>query len=90
MPTPAPTPSQDDRLSIVLDVKVQLTVRLGSCQLPMREVLELSPGAVIQLNQRASDAVGLYVNDKLIALGEVVVLDENFGIKITELVGDKA
>ena len=85
-----PTPAQDDRLSIVLDVKVQLTVRLGSCQLPMREVLELSPGAVIQLNQRASDAVGLYVNDKLIALGEVVVLDENFGIKITELVGDKA
>jgi flagellar motor switch protein FliN/FliY len=83
-------PSQDDRLNIVLDVKVQLTVRLGSCQLPMREVLELSPGAIIQLNQRASDAVGLYVNDKLIALGEVVVLEENFGIKITELVGDKA
>jgi flagellar motor switch protein FliN len=85
-----PTPAQDDRLSIVLDVKVQLTVRLGSCQLPMREVLELSPGAIIQLNQRASDAVGLYVNEKLIALGEVVVLEENFGIKITELVGDKA
>jgi flagellar motor switch protein FliN/FliY len=85
-----PTPAQDERLSIVLDVKVQLTVRLGSCQLPMREVLELSPGAIIQLNQRASDAVGLYVNDKLIALGEVVVLEENFGIKITELVGDKA
>lgn len=85
-----PAPAQDDRLSIVLDVKVQLTVRLGSCQLPMREVLELSPGAIIQLNQRASDAVGLYVNDKLIALGEVVVLEENFGIKITELVGEKA
>jgi flagellar motor switch protein FliN/FliY len=85
-----PTVPQDDRLNIVLDVKVQLTVRLGSCQLPMREVLELSPGAIIQLNQRACDAVGLYVNDKLIALGEVVVLEENFGIKITELIGDKA
>jgi flagellar motor switch protein FliN/FliY len=85
-----PNLSQDERLNIVLDVKVQLTVRLGSCQLPMREVLELSPGAIIQLNQRASDAVGLYVNDKLIALGEVVVLEENFGIKITELIGDKA
>jgi len=82
--------AQDERLNIVLDVKVQLTVRLGSCQLPMREVLELSPGAIIQLNQRANDAVGLYVNDKLIALGEVVVLEENFGIKITELIGDKA
>jgi len=85
-----PTPAQDERRSIVHDVKVQFTVRHGSCQLPMREVLELSPGAIIQLNQRASDAVGLYVNDKLIALGEVVVLEENFGIKITELVGDKA
>ena len=85
-----PTATQDERLNIVLDVKVQLTVRLGSCQLPMREVLELSPGAVIQLNQRASDAVGLYVNDKLIARGEVVVLEDNFGIKITELIGDKA
>jgi flagellar motor switch protein FliN/FliY len=85
-----PNLSQDERLTIVLDVKVQLTVRLGSCQLPMREVLELSPGAIIQLNQRASDPVGLYVNDKLIALGEVVVLEENFGIKITELIGDKA
>ena len=85
-----PAPTQDERLNIVLDVKVQLTVRLGSCQLPMREVLELSPGAIIQLNQRASDAVGLYVNEKLIALGEVVVLEENFGIKITELVGDKS
>jgi flagellar motor switch protein FliN/FliY len=85
-----PALSQDDRLNIVLDVNVQLTVRLGSCQLPMREVLELSPGAIIQLNQRANDSVGLYVNDKLIALGEVVVLEENFGIKITELIGDKA
>jgi len=85
-----PNLAHDDRLNIVLDVKVQLTVRLGSCQLPMLEVLELSPGAIIQLNQRASDAVGLYVNDKLIAMGEVVVLEENFGIKITELIGDKA
>lgn len=84
-----PAPAIDDRLNLVLDVKVQLTVRLGSCQLPMKEVLALSPGAVIQLNQKASDAVGLYVNDKLIATGEVVVLDDNFGIKITELIGEK-
>jgi len=80
----------DQKLNRVLDVKVQLTVRLGSCELPMREMLELGPGAIIQLNQRANDPVGLYVNDKLIARGEVVVLEENFGIKITELVGEKS
>ena len=74
-------------LDIVLDVKVKVTVQLGSCQLPMREVLELTPGSVLQLNQHASDPVGLYVNEKLVAYGEVVVVEDNFGIKITELVG---
>ena len=74
-------------LDIVLDVKVKVTVQLGSCQLPMREVLELAPGSVVQLNQHASDPVGLYINEKLVAYGEVVVVEDNFGIKITELVG---
>ena len=77
----------DKNLDILLDVKVKVTVQLGSCQLPMREVMELQPGSVIQLNQVANDPVGLYVNDKLIAFGEVVVVEDNFGIKITELVG---
>jgi flagellar motor switch protein FliN/FliY len=74
-------------LDIVLDVKVKVTVQLGSCLLSMRDVLELSPGSVVQLMQHASDPVGLYVNDKLVAYGEVVVVEDNFGIKITELVG---
>ena len=78
---------EEKTLDVVLDVKVKVTVQLGSSQLPMRHVLELSPGSVVQLNQHASDPVGLYVNDKLVAYGEVVVVDDNFGIKITELVG---
>jgi flagellar motor switch protein FliN/FliY len=82
--------TEDKTLDIVLDVKVKVTVQLGSCQLTMREVLELAPGAVVQLNQHASDPVGLYVNDKLVAYGEVVVVEDNFGIKITELVGSES
>ena len=82
-----PALTEDKSLDIVLDVKVKVTVQLGSCQLSMREVLELAPGAVVQLNQHASDPVGLYVNDKLVAYGEVVVVEDNFGIKVTELVG---
>jgi len=78
---------EDRNLDILLDVKVKITVQLGSSQLPMREVMELQPGSVIQLIQAANDPVGLYVNDKLIAFGEVVVVEDNFGIKITELVG---
>jgi flagellar motor switch protein FliN/FliY len=84
-----PNLDTEKTLDIVLDVKVKVTVQLGSCQLPMREVLELSAGTVIQLNQHASDPVGLYVNEKLIAYGEVVVVEDSFGIKITELVGAK-
>lgn len=74
-------------LELVLDVKVKLTVKLGSCQLPMKDILEMAPGTVIQLDQQSRDPVGLYVNDKLIAHGEVVVIEDAFGIKITEIVG---
>lgn len=78
---------EDKTLDIVLDVKVRVTVQLGSVQLAMRNVLELAPGSVVQLQQNASDPVGLFVNDKLVAYGEVVVVEDNFGLKITELVG---
>lgn len=77
-------------LELVLDVKVNLTVKLGSCQLPMKQILEMTPGTVIQLDQQARDPVGLYVNDKLIAYGEVVVVEDSFGIKITEIIGQAA
>jgi flagellar motor switch protein FliN/FliY len=77
-------------LAMIMDVKVELTVRIGSCMLPMKQVIGLVEGSVLQLDQLASDAVGLYVNDRLIARGEVVVIEENFGIKITSLVGDAA
>ncbi len=72
-------------LGLLMDVRVKLAVQLGSCRMPMREVMELVPGSVIQLNQEAKDPVGLYINEKLIAYGEVVVVEDNFGIKITEM-----
>lgn len=75
-------------LDVVLDVRVEVTVQLGSAELPMREIVELTPGSVIQLRQQAKDPVGLLVNGKLVAYGEVVVVEDNFGIKVTELVGD--
>ncbi len=77
-------------LPVLLDVKVELTVRLGTCRLPMREVLELAPDNVVQLDQQANAPVGLYVNDTLIAYGEIVVVEDHFGIKLTELVEAKA
>lgn len=83
------TVAEKNNLDVVMDVKVQLSVQLGTCELPMKDILELNPGAVIQLKQQAKDPVSLLVNRKLIAYGEVVVVDDNFGIKITKLVGEQ-
>ena len=59
-----PKLTDEKSLDIVLDVKVKVTVQLGSVLLPMREVLELAPGSVLKLAQHASDPVGLFVNDR--------------------------
>jgi len=76
-----------NNLNIVLDVPVSLTIELGGCQLPMREVLQLTIGSVIQLDKAADAPVELSINGKLIARGEVVVIEERFGVKITEVIG---
>ena len=84
MEATAKTPAN---LELLLDVKVKLTVELGSCQMPMREVLQLNPSAVIKLDKTAQSPVDLYANQKRIARGEIVVVDDSYGIKITELFG---
>lgn len=73
-------------LDVLLDVPVSLTVELGGCLMPMREVLQLGVGSVVQLDKVASAPVELLVNRKLIARGEVVVVEDRFGIKVTEIV----
>jgi flagellar motor switch protein FliN/FliY len=77
-------------LEVLLDVPVRLTVELGACQMPMREVLQLAAGSVIQLDKVADSPVDLFVNQRRIARGEVVVVEDRFGIKITEMLGAKA
>ncbi|HZQ45448.1 MAG TPA: flagellar motor switch protein FliN [Verrucomicrobiae bacterium] len=72
---------------LLLDVRVKLTVELGACQIPMRDVLQLNSGSVVKLEKAAQTPVDLYANQKLIARGEVVVVDDSYGIKITELFG---
>jgi flagellar motor switch protein FliN/FliY len=72
-------------LDLIMDVPVELVVQLGTSSIPMKEILELTTGTVLQLDQNAKDPVKLFVNGKLAALGEVVVVEDHFGIKITEL-----
>ena len=81
------TAQNPSNLNLVLDVPVSLTIELGTCQLSMREVLQLDAGSVVQLDKPADAPVELNVNGKLIARGEVVVIEDRFGLKITEVLG---
>lgn len=73
-------------IGLILDVPLQVTVELGSARMKIKEILELGLGSVIELDKLAGDPVDIYVNGKLIAKGEVVVIDENFGIKVTDII----
>jgi flagellar motor switch protein FliN/FliY len=74
-------------LEILMNVPVNLTVELGSCRLPMRDVLQFEIGSVVELEKPSDQTVDLLVNDKRVAKGEVVVVENRFGIRITELLG---
>ena len=77
-------------LDVLLDVPIKLSVELGSCFMFMKDLLQLSVGSVVQLDKVADTPVDVYVNQKLVARGEVVVVEDRFGIKITEIIGKKA
>lgn len=76
-----------NNLEALLDVPVKLTVELGSCQMSMREILQLALSSVVQLDKAADAPVDIFINQKRFARGEVVVVEDRFGIQITELVG---
>ncbi|MBE7703255.1 MAG: flagellar motor switch protein FliN [Cyanobacteria bacterium SIG28] len=80
---------QNQNLNILLDVKLQLTVELGRTELPIKKVLELTKGSIVTLNKAAGEPVELYANGKLIAYGEVVVIEDNFGLRITHITDPK-
>ncbi|MDR7439026.1 MAG: flagellar motor switch protein FliN [Armatimonadota bacterium] len=82
---PRRTASSDRNLDLLLDVPLQVTVELGRTRMRIRDVLSLGIGAVIELERAAGEPVDLYVNDRLFARGEVVVIEENFGVRVTEI-----
>lgn len=83
--TPEESESPETNLDLILDVQVNVSVQLGSCTMTMGEVLNLTPGNVVQLDQNKNDPVLLCLNDKVVAKGEVVVVEDSLGIKITEM-----
>ena len=78
--------SSSGNISLLMDVSINVTVELGRARLSIREILELGAGSIIELQKSAGEPVDLLVNGKLIARGEVVVIDECFGVRITDIV----
>jgi len=76
-------------LDLIMDVSMRVTVELGRSTLTVEEVLSLGPGSVVELNKLAGEPVDVLVNEQLIARGEVVVVDENFGVRVTEIVSPR-
>ncbi len=76
-------------LDVLMDVSMRVSVELGRSTMLVEEILALAPGSVVELNKLAGEAVDILVNARLIARGEVVVVDENFGVRVTELVSPR-
>lgn len=84
--TQSAVPVNDGNIGLILDVPLQVTVELGRTKKLIKDVLELSTGSVIELDRLAGEPVDILVNGKLLAKGEVVVIDENFGVRVTDIV----
>jgi flagellar motor switch protein FliN/FliY len=77
---------EEQNLNLLLDIPLQVTVELGRTKKVIKDILELSSGSIIQLDKLAGEPVDILVNNKLIAKGEVVVIDENFGVRVTDII----
>jgi len=78
--------SEAANLDVLMNVQLHVTAELGKCKMSVAEVLKLGQGAIVELDRMAGGPVDLLVNNKLVARGEVIAVDENFGVRITELI----
>ena len=88
-PSPAPVASTgagDANLDLILDVQVTLSLEVGRARIPIRNLLQLNQGSVVELERVAGEPLDVYVNGTLVAQGEVVVVNDRFGVRLTEVV----
>ena len=76
---------ENKNLDLLMNVNLQMSVELGRTELPFKKVLELTRGSIISLDKLAGEHVELFANGKLVAFGEVVVIEDNFGLRITSI-----
>ena len=84
-PPPVASPSLSAGIELLLDVELEAALRFGCKELPLAEILDLGPGDVVQLDRNVADPVDLIVGDKIVARGEVVLVNGNFGLRVSEV-----
>ncbi len=77
---------KEKNLQLILDIPLRVTVELGRTKMPVSELLNLTQGSVIELSKLAGEPMEVYVNEKLIARGEAVVVNEKFGVRLTDII----
>lgn len=81
--------TETKNLDMLLDIPLQVTVELGRTKKTIKDILEMSQGSIVELDKLAGEPVDIFVNQKMIAKGEVVVIDENFGVRVTEILSQR-
>jgi flagellar motor switch protein FliN/FliY len=79
-------PNNSENLDLVLDVELNVTLRFGERKLPLREVLDLGTGAVVELDRQVDEPVELILDGRVVARGEAVIIDGNYGLRVTQVV----
>lgn len=82
----APGANRDVNLEVILDVPVTLSMEVGRTRIPIRNLLQLNQGSVVELERAAGEPLDVFVNGTLVAHGEVVVVNERFGIRLTDVI----
>ncbi len=85
-PEAGPDVSRDVNLEVILDVPVSLSLEVGRARISIRNLLQLNQGSVVELDRAAGEPLDVYVNGTLVAHGEVVVVNEKFGIRLTDVI----
>ena len=81
--------SSNNNIDLILDIPLKVTVELGRTKMVVSELLNLGQGSVIELNKLAGEPMEILVNDKLVARGEAVVVNEKFGVRLTDIISPK-
>ena len=87
--TPSISREEMQKLELLLDVPLSVSVELGRTKMTLKQILELNEGSIVELDKLTGEPVDMLVNGKIVARGEVVIVDENFAIRITEIVSPR-